>query len=540
MSAIRENWRIVALVLLLLASSVVLLVPGATGGADTQTQAPEGDMAAEDRDEGSLTNLQYGIQLDGGSRIRAPIVGNTTENVNITGREDAQQLEQNLTERFAVDRIDVEAQPNERTDAGAVKSNTGTVEVFDPNVTQSQLLTALQDEGYDVAAEDVRSGVTQSTRGEMVRVIDKKLQVSALTGANVRQAQTPTGDHFIVIEATGRDISELRNVLDDRGTVRVYAFYPTNNGTHVQTEVLDQGDFKDIGNVKQLRQNRYGVTVTLSDEAAEPFTQDMQRYGFTQSTTCNYDPENPEGSTGRCLVTTLDGEVVFSARVTGGLAASFRDGTFVNDPTMVQSAPSREQARTLELNLKSGAPLPAPLDFEKAQTTSLQPSLGDRYKTNSVITGLIAVIAVSGAVYTRYRDARVAATMVVTALSEVVILLGFVSLVQFPIDLSHIAGFIAVIGTGVDDLIIITDEILQETGVATGRVFQNRFRKAFWVIGAAAATTIIAMSPLMVLSLGDLTGFAIITITGVLIGVLVTRPAYGDILRHLVLSEEER
>jgi preprotein translocase subunit SecD len=76
--------------------------------------------------------------------------------------------------------------------------------------------------------------------------------------------------------------------------------------------------------------------------------------------------------------------------------------------------------------------------------------------------------------------------------------------------------------------------------VATGRVFQNRFRKAFWVIGAAAATTIIAMSPLMVLSLGDLTGFAIVTIVGVLIGVLVTRPAYGDILRHLVLSEDER
>jgi len=43
-----------------------------------------------------------------------------------------------------------------------------------------------------------------------------------------------------------------------------------------------------------------------------------------------------------------------------------------------------------------------------------------------------------------------------------------------------------------------------------------------------------------VLSLGDLTGFAIVTIVGVLIGVLVTRPAYGDILRHLVLSEDER
>jgi preprotein translocase subunit SecD len=66
-------------------------------------------------------------------------------------------------------------------------------------------------------------------------------------------------------------------------------------------------------------------------------------------------------------------------------------------------------------------------------------------------------------------------------------------------------------------------------------VFQSRFRKAFWVIGAAAATTIIAMGPLAFLQLGDLRGFAIVTILGVLIGVLVTRPAYGDILRALMV-----
>jgi preprotein translocase subunit SecD len=127
--------------------------------------------------------------------------------------------------------------------------------------------------------------------------------------------------------------------------------------------------------------------------------------------------------------------------------------------------------------------------------------------------------------------------MVLTALSEVYLLLGFVAFVQYPLNLSHIAGFIAVIGTGVDDLVIIADEILQQGDVATGRVFQSRFRKAFWVIGAAAATTIVAMTPLTVLSLGDLSGFAIITIVGVLIGVFITRPAYGDILRNLVVSD---
>jgi preprotein translocase subunit SecD len=34
-----------------------------------------------------------------------------------------------------------------------------------------------------------------------------------------------------------------------------------------------------------------------------------------------------------------------------------------------------------------------------------------------------------------------------------------------------------------------------------------------------------------------LQGFAIITILGVLIGVLVTRPAYGDILRSLLTNK---
>jgi preprotein translocase subunit SecD len=47
------------------------------------------------------------------------------------------------------------------------------------------------------------------------------------------------------------------------------------------------------------------------------------------------------------------------------------------------------------------------------------------------------------------------------------------------------------------------------------------------------------MSPLAVLSLGDLQGFAIVTIVGVLIGVLITRPAYGDILRNLLLTDQD-
>ncbi len=124
--------------------------------------------------------------------------------------------------------------------------------------------------------------------------------------------------------------------------------------------------------------------------------------------------------------------------------------------------------------------------------------------------------------------------MVVTAFSEVVILLGFAAYLGYPLSLSVIASFIAVLGTGVDDLVIIADEVMAEGEVSSQRVFSSRFKKAFWVIGVAAATTIIAMSPLAVLNLGELRGFAIFTILGVLVGVLITRPAYGDILRYLL------
>jgi preprotein translocase subunit SecD len=192
------------------------------------------------------------------------------------------------------------------------------------------------------------------------------------------------------------------------------------------------------------------------------------------------------------------------------------------------------EAVELNINLNTGA-LPTELDIQSE--LFLAPSLAQKFKPLALATGLVAWLVVSGVVFYRYREVKVAVPMLLTAAAEVFILLGFAAAVGLALDLSHIAGFIAVIGTGVDDLVIIADEILQRGEVKTGRVFKSRFRKAFWVIGAAAATTIIAMSPLTFLGLGDLSGFAIVTIVGVLIGVLVTRPAYGDVLRNLLLED---
>ena len=262
----------------------------------------------------------------------------------------------------------------------------------------------------------------------------------------------------------------------------------------------------------------------------------MRQFGFTGEgvSACRYEPGGDATDTGYCLYTLVDGQVVFGASMSPDLARDFESGDFERDPAFIITAGNISDANQLQIDLQAGA-LPTELDIQGEGTTQfILPSLGDRFKIYSLVTGAIAVLAVSVVVYIRYREARIAAPMIVTAFAEVFLLLGFAAAIGYPLDLSVIAGFIAVIGTGVDDLIIIADEVLQQGETSTRRMFRRRFRKAFWPIAAAAATLIVAMAPLSVLSLGDLQGFAIVTIVGVLIGVLVTRPAYGDVLRSLM------
>jgi preprotein translocase subunit SecD len=513
MMDLRDNWRLVLLAVLIVLASVALFVPGTPAGS---ADSGEASQAA------SSTNLQYGIQLSGGTRIRAPPVGITAEEVQVS-RENETALGQSLANRLEIDGIDVK-----------VSNQTNAVEVFTKSVSQDELRAAIEAEGYDPS--EVRAGVTEETLDEMVESVDRKLSESALSSGSVQKV-TLGGRQIISITAPDRDREQLVSILEDRGVVRMYAVTEGANGTTIRTQMLSQEDFTNIGTARVVDQEA-GVPVSIIDERAGQFADEMVELGFGDGSTCEAGRETHESLEtvgGDCWVATLDGEPVFVGGVTPGLGEDLRSGDFEKDPTFRMTTGDIETARDLELDLKAGR-LAAPLDFENSESRTLSPALADRFKTNSLIVGILAVIAVSLVVYWRYRRPEVAAPMVVTAMSEVYLLLGFVAFVQYPLNLSHIAGFIAVIGTGVDDLVIIADEILQQGDVATGRVFQSRFRKAFWVIGAAAATTIVAMSPLTVLALGDLSGFAIITIVGVLIGVFITRPAYGDILRNLVLA----
>ncbi len=410
-------------------------------------------------------------------------------------------------------------------------------------MSEEDFAAMLQAQGVDVDEDDIRSGVSAQTRAQMIDTIQERVNEAGLTGGTAYEEDTLGEGYYIVTEVPDMDPEELRELLQERGIVELQAYYQEDDGSYTREPVLTGEEIDTVDAPRSSDETRgYEVPIEVDGSAAPGYQNRLNELGFTSHGQGQCDLSglggevNFQGEYDRpqfCLITVVDGEAIDAHSMGPRLADNMYSGTWENDPSFFMGAPELDQAQLLSVNLRAGS-LPAPLDFSQEQTLSVQPALADQFKLYSLLIGGLSVLAVSGMVFLRYRDPKVAVPMILTASAEVVILLGFAALIRMPLDLSHVAGFIAVVGTGVDDLIIIADEVMDEGEVSSQRVFESRFRKAFWIIGAAAATTIIALSPLAVLSLGDLRGFAIITILGVLIGVLITRPAYGDILQRLL------
>lgn len=188
---------------------------------------------------------------------------------------------------------------------------------------------------------------------------------------------------------------------------------------------------------------------------------------------------------------------------------------------------ARLEAEEVEIVLRSGS-LPIKVDIKGKY--GVPPELGEKFARNAIIAGLFAIMAVAVFIFVRYKTPTIVLPILITGLSEVTIILGVASIINWNIDLPAIAGIIAAVGTGVDDQIVITDEVLMERT----KSIRYKIKNAFFIIMAAWATTIAAMVPLIVIGMGMLVGFAIITMIGVTIGVFITRPAYAKMIQYLV------
>jgi preprotein translocase subunit SecD len=188
-------------------------------------------------------------------------------------------------------------------------------------------------------------------------------------------------------------------------------------------------------------------------------------------------------------------------------------------------------AKDVGIDMRAGA---LPVSVIPVSSGQVPAEQGAMFKVIVIIAMILAQCAIGAIMYFRYREPRIILPMFLTSIFEVLILLGVAAFINWQIDLPSVAGIIAVIGTGIDQLIIITDEVMTTGKSPTTKKILQKLSAAFKIIVSSAATVVVAMIPLWYMGFGALKGFAITTILGVFIGILITRPAYGRIISDIL------
>ncbi len=527
-NSFKKYWRIYLLVLITVISLAIVMGPVFGFELSDETDADTQNQTLDEK----YTNLQYSIDLAGGTRIRAPLIGITVENA-VVNVDDRSALERNLSNEFE----DTSERDITISDIDEEDNDNQTIEFTSTTPTVESVSEVINE--YEIEHEQVREGVTDNTIEEAITVLENKIDEAGLPGGSVRSVDMD-GRTYILVEVPDVDREGTLQLIEERGELLIDIYYQDEEtNEYTNRTVLEQEDFRTIGTPNSGDDTTQPhVPVVLESDAAERFEDYTVETGVAQPGGSNCQFDTDRDNTEPCLLTVIDGDVVYSAGMAASLADDIRAGTWKDDPQFILQTGSFDEAQQLGINLRAGV-MPAQLDIDSGEISFVAPEQGETFRLFAVLIGLLATTAVATSISLRYGKAKIAIPMMITAFAEVIILLAIASILQYPIDIAVVAGFLAVIGTGVDDLIIISDRIMGgETPAKSKKIFRRRFRKALWIIMGAAGTTILALAPLAVLELQQLQGFAIFTILGVIAGVLITRPAYGDMLKYLYANDK--
>lgn len=522
--------------------------------------------------EGFTTNLNYGLDLEGGSWLQLKLQGAVAqldadsgllvkEIVNINLGEEVEVISVNeatdeITITFTspsvlttsqMDQLglgettisrsnnvtDVKLQTSKATLISTYISDSLKAEVIPTLISDGveyEIRTAVSQEELEGLMEKVggsistdsngdaiyKEGVTSETLDMTKQILSDKLNSLGLKDIPVKTV----GDEYILIDFAGIDLATAKNIAEKPGKFEIRIITQGNESEHV----LYGDAIESVGIVGYHDQDgQWYVPFTLTEEGALALQEIALETGAIS------DPMSHN------LVMYLDEQEVYSAPLSYSAAARLQTTPIYSwQASTGPDEESKTQAEELQIHLRAGA---LPVNVELMGSGHVDAALGQQFKTQAVIAGLIALVAVAFVVFRKYHKPAILIPMVSTSISEVIMILGFAAAIGWQLDLASIAGIIAAIGTGIDHLVIITDEVLYEGKLPPRKVYLSRITKAFGIIFAAAATTVIAMSPLVIMGFGALKGFAITTIVGVLIGIMIARPVYGKVIHEVLAAE---
>ncbi len=368
----------------------------------------------------------------------------------------------------------------------------------------------------------------------LIDIISDRLDIYGLADKRIRTAKVED-DKLILIEIAGISKEEVEGFIATQGKFEAKIGNETvfTGGDDVPFVCKDDGTCSGVRNCNLLSEGQYGCrfefSIKLSIDAAKrhaEITRNLEIIGNAGI--------GDGGYLSKPLDLYLDNELIDSLQISSSLKGSETTDILISgsgsgdnqDTALNDALLNMEKLQTV---LITGS---LPFQLEIMKIDSISPIFGEEFLKNAILAGAVAMVAVLIVVFIRYRNLKVIGPMMITLLSEIFIILGFAGLFKWNLDLAAIAGIIASVGTGVDDQIVIADEILK--GKEQIFSWKEKLKRAFFIIMVAYAATFAAMLPLIWAVAGLLRGFAIATLVGVTIGVFITRPAFGAMLERLM------
>ena len=371
--------------------------------------------------------------------------------------------------------------------------------------------------------------LTQEQVNDLVAVIGNRLNVYGIADVNIRSISDLSGNNFMLIEIAGASPKDLKDLISKQGKFEA----------KIGNETVFEGGEKDITSVCRNDAKCAGISscqdveggahcnfrfsVYLSEAAANRHAEITGKLEVNTSSSGNYLSKNLDLYLDGNLVDTLLIGESLKGRVTTQISISGSGQGTTQEEAYDAAEDSMHKLQTV---LITGS-LPFKLEIVKLDTIS--PLLGEEFIRSIFLAGLVALLAVVVVISIRYKNIKSSFALIITSLSEIIIILGVAALIEWNLDLPSIAGILATIGTGIDQQIIILDESKQKDYLS----IKQKLKRAFSIILGAYFTSMVALLPLLWAGAGLLKGFAVTTLIGITIGVLITRPAFTDMLRNI-------
>ena len=181
-------------------------------------------------------------------------------------------------------------------------------------------------------------------------------------------------------------------------------------------------------------------------------------------------------------------------------------------------------------------------NIELLRSEFIGAQVGDELREQGGLGMLVALIMIMIYISLRFQF-KFAVGAVVALAHDVIIVLGFFSIMQFDFDLTVLAAVLAVVGYSLNDTIVVSDRIRENfrllRGVDATETINTSITQTFSRTIITSLTTLLVLLALLLVGGEMINGFAVALTAGVLIGTYSSIYVAANVLLYMHISKED-